>query len=615
MKKLAVILSIVCSLLIVSLTLFSKTVQAETSKKVDVITEIKIQNSKGEELATGLGRYDTFRLNAKFALEGKDVKAGDTTEVVIASPIDIKSQDFEINDSITGKKIADAKVDAKTGKIVLTFTEFVQKKNDVSGSFFFYAGVNKDKFPNDGEAPVKVSVNDKVKFTGKVTSKVGDVGNSFPIFKSGWTVNNNKELGYRININRTNQVINNAVVSDTLQSKGVTYRKGSFKILKGTWEYAGGKWTLKNPQDVTADYTVNATDTSFSINFGNLGKDDHFVVEYQADINYTAVDGERIKNLATIRGDGLNPEDKRNNAENGVNIQIAGGTGIGYEFSIKVTKVDEKNGPLKGAKFQVIRATNQDIIGEFDTDANGEFTVKNILRDKYIIKEVKAPEGYELAADTVVEAGEFKTPKAPVAKNIVDQKTTTTTTTTTTTEEPTTTTTTPEPTTTTTTTAEPTTTTTTTVESTTTTTTTAEPTTTTTTTSTTTTEESTTTSTTTTEEPTTTSTTTAEPTTTTTTTEEPKTTSTTTAEPTTTTTTTAEPTTTTTTPEKPVTPGSEGSTTTTTTGKPGPKGGNNGGGRKALLPNTGEVAATGFVFSGALVLAGAVVLKRKLSIK
>ena len=47
MKKLAVYLSIVCSLLIVSLTLFSKTVQAETSKKVDVITEVKIQNDQG----------------------------------------------------------------------------------------------------------------------------------------------------------------------------------------------------------------------------------------------------------------------------------------------------------------------------------------------------------------------------------------------------------------------------------------------------------------------------------------------------------------------------------------------------------------------------------------
>ena len=74
MKKLAVFLSIVCSLLIVSLTLFSKTVQAETSKKVDVITEVKIQNDQGGELTGPVGRFDTFRLNATFALEGKDVK-------------------------------------------------------------------------------------------------------------------------------------------------------------------------------------------------------------------------------------------------------------------------------------------------------------------------------------------------------------------------------------------------------------------------------------------------------------------------------------------------------------------------------------------------------------
>ena len=664
MKKLAVFLSIVCSLLIVSLTLFSKTVQAETSKKVDVITEIKIQNSKGEELATGLGRYDTFRLNAKFALEGKNVKEGDTTEVTIDGPIDIKSQDFEINDTITGKKIADAKVDAKTGKIVLTFTDFAQTKNDVSGSFFFYAGVNKDKFPNDGEVPVKVSVNGNVKFNGKVTSTTVGEGKRYTIIKSGWDNGDHKNLGFRISVNRTNEAINNAVLSDSITSAGVTYKKDSFKIFKGTWEYANGKWTLNNKQDVTANYTVNATDKSFSIDFGNISVNDHFAVEYEAVANYETVDGEQIKNTATIAGDNKKPYDSNSK----VDIQIAGGEGIGYEFSIKVKKVDENGAPLKGAKFQVVRQATGEVIGEFESDANGEFTVKKILRDKYIIKEISAPEGYDLAADTVVEAGEFKTPKAPVEKTIVDQKTTTTTTTTTTTAEPTTTTTTTaeptttttttaEPTTTTTTTAEPTTTTTTTAESTTTTTTTAEPTTTTTTTaepttttttteeptttstttteeptttSTTTTEEPTTTSTTTTEEPTTTSTTTTEePTTTsTTTTEEPTTTSTTTAEPTTTTTTTAEPTTTTTTtaeptptttttptPEKPVTPGSEESTTTTTTGQPGPKGGNNGGGRKALLPNTGEVAATGFVFSGAFVLAGAVVLKRKLSIK
>ena len=143
-----------------------------------------------------------------------------------------------------------------------------------------------------------------------------------------------------------------------------------------------------------------------------------------------------------------------------------------------------------------------------------------------------------------------------------------------------------------------------------------------------------TTTTTTTEEPTTTSTTTEGPTTTSTTTEEPTTTSTTTEEPTTTSTTTEEPTTTSTTTTEeptttsattPTTTGEGRPTTTTTTTTPGgpttgettepTPGGGNGGGRKKLLPSTGEVVATGLVISGVVVLIGAIVLKRKISNK
>ena len=669
--KTSFVLSLFISILTVFLVVSAGKVHADTSKKVDVITEVKIQNDKGEALTGPVGRFDSFRLNAKFALEGKNVKAGDTTEVSIASPIDIKSQDFEINDSITGKLIANAKVDAAAGKIILTFTKFVEEKNDVSGSFFFYAQVNKVKSPNDGEVPVKVSVNDKEKFTGKVTSGTIGGGYRYSIIKSGWSEVGNKELGFRISVNRTNEVINDAVITDTLKSKGITYKPGSFKIKKGTWEYTNGKWVLKNAKDVTADYKVIINGDSFSINLGNIAADDQFAIEYWADVNYDVVDGERILNQATIKGS--NKDEYASNST--VKIQIAGGEGIGYEFSIKVTKVDDQNGPLKGAKFQVVRQATGQVIGEFESDANGEFTVQNILRDKYIIKEIKAPEGYELAADTVVEAGEFKTPKAPVVKTIVDQKTTTstTTTTTTTTEEPTTTSTTtttttteaPTTTSTTTTTKEPTTTSTTTTTeeptTTSTTTTTEEPTTTSTTT---TTEEPTTTSTTTTtEEPTTTTitTTTEEPTTTTTTTttEAPTTTTTTTttAEPTTTSTTTTTeestttstteatteattgstsetteatteettvsteaPTTVSTTTEEPTTTSttttteeSTTTTTTTTTSKPDVPGTTTE--EKPKLPQTGESVETGLVFAGIVILSSTVVLKRRYSNK
>ena len=113
-------------------------------------------------------------------------------------------------------------------------------------------------------------------------------------------------------------------------------------------------------------------------------------------------------------------------------------------------------------------------------------------------------------------------------------------------------------------------------------------------------------------------------TTTTSTTEEPTTTS--------TTTTTEEPTTTsttTTTPEKPEVPRVPGdgegkwrprTKSTTTTSPETPTNSSeetttpeNGRGHKTLLPSTGEVVATGLVFSGVLVLSGAVILKRKIS--
>ena len=418
MKKLAIYLLMMLSLLMVCFTLFSKIVNAETSKKVDVITDVKVQNNDGGDLTAPLGRYDTFRLNAKFALEGKNVKAGDTTEVVIASPIDIKSQDFEIKDSITGKVIANAKVDATAGKIVLTFTKFVEEKNDVSGSFFFYAGVNKDKFPNDGNAPVKVSVDNKVKFDGTVKSGTVGEGKRYTIIKSGWDNGDHKSLGFRISVNRTNEAITNAVLSDSIESPGVTYKGGSFKIYKGTWDYSTGKWQLQNKTDVTSQYTVNATDTTFTINLGNISANDHFAVEYEAVVNYDAVDREVIKNKATIVGDNKKPYDSQSK----VNIQIAGGEGVGYAFGIQVHKVDESNKPLKGAKFQVIRQATGQVLGEFESNAKGDFSLKELLRDKYIIKEIQAPEGYGLAEDTIVEASEFTTPTKPVSKTIVNKK-------------------------------------------------------------------------------------------------------------------------------------------------------------------------------------------------
>ena len=162
-----------------------------------------------------------------------------------------------------------------------------------------------------------------------------------------------------------------------------------------------------------------------------------------------------MKNEATLKGKEIESKDVTNIAA----VQVAGGSGVGYVYSINIHKVDDANQPLKGAKFRVVRQANNQVIGEFESDENGNIAVNKLLKDKYILTEIEAPSGHVIKdADTVVNVEDFGTDHA-VTKTIVNPKEeTTTTTTTTTTEAPTTSTTTTEaPTTSTTTTEAPTT--------------------------------------------------------------------------------------------------------------------------------------------------------------
>ena len=574
-----------------------------SGKLVDTIKNIKVTNNEGGNLDWELGQWATFRINAEFDLAGKDVKAGDTTDITVPDALIITSQSFDIKTTTKPEQvIAHATVDKDNKKISLTYTDYAEKHSDTHGNFYFYARIDFKKHPQQGEIPVEMTVNNKTTIAGKVTFKgVGD-GNPNLLKKTSWVHSDDpKTISYGISVNQLKQNIKNVTVEDNLQFTNASYVKDSFRVTKGEMSYVDGEWQFNNTKDVTNEHpiTVGENGQSFVVNLGDISETDQYRITYDVHLNYSPADGEVLNNQATLKGKNIKTKEAVNRAA----VQIAGGSGVGYVFTIHIHKVDDANQPLAGAKFKVVRQANNQVIGEYVTDKDGNITVNGLLKDKYILTETEAPTGYTIKiAETVVNAEDFGEDHK-VTKTIINPKEQTTTTTTTT-EEPTTTSTT--------TTEEPTTTSTTTTE---------EPTTT----STTTTEEPTTTSTTTTEEPTTTSTTTTEePTTTsTTTTEEPTTTSTTTTEEPTTTSTT------TTTPEKPEVPRVPGdgegkwrprtkSSTTTTPETPTnsseetstPE---NGRGHKTLLPSTGEVVATGLVFSGVLVLSGAVILKRKIS--
>ena len=528
---------------------FAETPEVSVSGKfVDTIQNVKVSNNEGGVLDWELQQWATFRINADYDLSGKNVKAGDSTVVTVPDALMITSTSFKIRDINTNEIIANADVNPDNKSITITYTDYVEKHSDTSGSFFFYARIDFKKHPQKGEIPVEITINKETKFGGKVSfTGVGD-GNPNELKKTSWVHSDNPRIiTYGISINQKKQSIKEVTIEDKLQFTNASYVKDSFRVTKGEMSFVDGEWQFNNTSDVTNEHpvTVSADGQSFSVSLGDVAETDQYRISYDVQLNYSPVDGEVLKNEATLKGLGIESK----NVTNAAAVQIAGGAGLGYVYSINIHKVDDANQPLKGAKFKVVRPANNQVIGEFESDENGNIAVRKLLKDKYILTETEAPAGFVIKdADTVVNVEDFGADHS-VTKTIVNPKEeTTTTTTTTTTEESTTTTTT-------------------------------------------TTEESTTTSTTTTEEPKTTSTTTTEEpkTTSTTTTEEPTTTSTTTTEESKTSSTTTSTTTTTTTGEEPKT------SVTTTNDKPG-------------LPKTGEGKGTLVTIIGFATLISSIIL-------
>ena len=583
-KIFAFILALLTVLFTLSLTKTSAETPGVTitGKFVDTILNVQVSNNEGGNLDWELGEWATFRINADFNLAGKNVKAGDTTDITVSDALIITSQSFDIKDEKTNEVIAHAKVDKDNKKISLTYTDYAQKHSDTHGNFYFYARIDFKKHPQQGEIPVEVTVNNKTTIAGKVTFKgVGD-GNPNLLKKTSWVHSDDpKTISYGISVNQLKQNIKKVTVEDKLQFTNASYVKDSFRVTKGEMSYVNGEWQLNDTTDVTDQHTVTVSDDgqSFTVNLGDVTEADQYQILYDVHLKYTPADGEVLKNEATLKGKGVVIKQ----ALNASAIQIAGGSGVGYVFTIHIHKVGDANQPLAGAKFKVVRQANNQVIGEYVTDKDGNITVNGLLKDKYILTELQAPEGYTITTkDTPINPEDFSGTDHAVTKTIVNPKekpkTTTTTSTTTTTATTTSTTTTVAPSTSTTTTVAPTT------------------------------------STTTTEAPTTSTTTTEAPTASTTTTEAPTASTTTTETPTASTTTTETPTASTTT-----TPGGPATNTKTTTTPEGPSNNHSGttkstnGRRKGFLPNTGEIAATGAILTGVVVLSGAIVLKRKIS--
>ncbi|MBF7051337.1 Spy0128 family protein, partial [Streptococcus sp. HF-2466] len=368
------------------------------AKEIDAITQFSITDTNGKPLDKPLQQWEQFKIDGQFKLPNNDVHEGDyTTFKISENLVLVPIPDFDIKDP-NGQVVARANVDTTNRTLKLIYTKYVENKSDITGSFYFYTYVNHHIVKEKKKVPIEITVNRNV-------VKVGEPefgGLTPPTQKDLAKVGNFKPdntITYDITVNQSGKEVLDAKVTDILKTPNVSYDKNSFEIYKGKWVIEDNRWVLKDKENVTSQFKVEfPSESEFFIKLGKINKGEGYHIKYKAKPNYKLQSGEVVENIASL----WSSETKIIDSIAKTTYLEAGGSAEGYVYSITLHKKDETSGSsLAGAVFRVTRDRNGAVVGNFTTDSTGKVTIPNLLKDNYTIKEIKAPDGYQLTGKEI----------------------------------------------------------------------------------------------------------------------------------------------------------------------------------------------------------------------
>ena len=369
-----------------------------------------------------VNQYTDIKVDLTFNVPN-GVKSGD--QAVIALPQNLKfieDQKFDVM-SPDGKVVAKAVINAASKTITLTYTDYVTNKSNISGSLSFAVRVE-PATASPSKVPITLNVDNNPVPVGKVDFVV-DPGNlEKTLDKVSWETKHLADGSitrqYEVRVNAAKEPLTETIVTDQLQTEGMSYVEDSFVIKKGNWTVNSSyKLDLKNGQVASLPVEFGADKKSFKISLGNVAQGEGYLIVYKVKIPYTPANGEEFLNNVT-----LNAKKVVETKSNPFVYQTATGKAEGYTFSINLKKVDsqDENTALAGAEFNVIRVATGAVVGKLTTNAKGEASIGGLLNTAYQLVETKAPEGYELDATPIdVKSEDFGTTKTAL-KTVTNKK-------------------------------------------------------------------------------------------------------------------------------------------------------------------------------------------------
>ena len=339
------------------------------------------------------GNYFDIKIPEEFDL---------TTAVTYPTTFDIKDENGTVVGTATIQPNA-ATATGGGGNVHVVFNENATGKYKFKGHLHFDLKINKKRVGDNQTINVKAGVNNREDLTpgpkpiivkpDRALSTVEVIGK----WAKAPTVPNQAAWGVRVN--RTKQYLKNVVITDKITSNNghfidpdslpTVITSENFKLMKCEYNASGNPTSYTGEVvDISDKITFNEDKTEFRLDLGDIGTQSYFL-SYKSTVEY----GDIVQSNNATLTSSTNPTQSSSGTWKYRHSGGAAGGVLGKK--LKLRKVDVDNGaPLAGATFKVTKSDGTSF--NLTTSADGTAISDQLMQGRYKVKEINAPEGYEL---------------------------------------------------------------------------------------------------------------------------------------------------------------------------------------------------------------------------
>ena len=401
---------------------------AEAKQVGAKVTKLEIQNLNGKTV-DHVYWSDTFYLAMDWdaSSSGTDLHEGDYFDINLPEkmyfPTDNAAANFDIygedGTTVIGKAHVTPGTDNKGGSVRITFTDWVEGKENVRGNIRLSARFDKTQITTGENNTFEISVSGQivpvtVLINGPTALKPEILG------KWGQSAGDDKrQAEWYIRINHQKADLSNVVITDHLSGgEGTeTYIADSFKLLRVEFDEYGDIKQNFGEVNISDKLEIADDGKSFTLNLGDIHTD-----QYRLRYRTTYTPGTTLRNNMKLSS----TEQTKEVSASHISAD-SGGSGTGnLANKIKLIKVDadDQSLPLANAVFVVTRPDGTSF--ELTTGADGTAVTGFLASGTYKVKEKSAPDGYELNSEEfslVVSSAGGAVQTIPDKKKITDPET------------------------------------------------------------------------------------------------------------------------------------------------------------------------------------------------